>query len=189
MCFNRFLHLIAFSGKAHRGSPASGRLTTKMRDAGAPSQAKRTPDFGRYLPLSAPTVGSRRYFRVGIQLPGARKPRLQAKTCKENRKYQEHQESTRSHSSIETGTGKCRGTEGLQEAEENATHTRGTERMRPCACRREQKTPQSTGVVQRLSQPSDCRPISLFILRREKPPTTLTARGDVEYLGRLSPSP
>ena len=53
MRFNRFLHLIAFSGKAHRGSPASGRLTTKMPDAGAPSQAKRTPDFGRYLPLSA----------------------------------------------------------------------------------------------------------------------------------------
>ena len=24
-----------------------------MLDAGAPSQAKRTPDFGRYLPLSA----------------------------------------------------------------------------------------------------------------------------------------
>ena len=52
MRFNRFLHLIAFSGKAHRGSPASGGVTTKMLDAGAPSQAKRTPDFGRYLPLS-----------------------------------------------------------------------------------------------------------------------------------------
>ena len=52
MRFNCFLHLIAFSGKAHRGSPASGGVTTKMLDAGAPSQAKRTPDFGRYLPLS-----------------------------------------------------------------------------------------------------------------------------------------
>ena len=52
MRFNRFLHLIAFSGKAHRRSPASGRVTTKMLDAGAPSQAKRTPDFSRYIPLS-----------------------------------------------------------------------------------------------------------------------------------------
>ena len=54
MRFNRLLRLIAFSGKAHRGSPASGRVTTKMPDADAPSQVKRTSDFGRYLPLSAP---------------------------------------------------------------------------------------------------------------------------------------
>ena len=62
MRFNRFLHLIAFSGKAHRRSPASGRVTTKMLDAGAPSQAKRTPDFSRYIPLS------------GGDLPTAQKP-------------------------------------------------------------------------------------------------------------------
>ena len=54
MRFNRLLHLIAFSGKAHRGSPASGRVTTKMPDADAPSHVKRTPDFSPYLPLSAP---------------------------------------------------------------------------------------------------------------------------------------
>ena len=54
MRFNRFLHLIAFAGKAHRGSPASGGLTTKMPDGGAPSQAMSQPDFSPYLPLSAP---------------------------------------------------------------------------------------------------------------------------------------
>ena len=53
MRFNRFLHLIAFAGKAHRGSPASGGLTTKMPDGGAPSQAMSQPDFSPYLPLSA----------------------------------------------------------------------------------------------------------------------------------------
>ena len=52
MRFNRFLHLIAFSGKAHRGSPASGRLTTKMPEADAPSQVNSRADFGRYIPLS-----------------------------------------------------------------------------------------------------------------------------------------
>ena len=52
MRFNRFLHLIAFAGKAHRGSPASGGLTTKMPDGGAPSQAMSQPDFSPYLPLS-----------------------------------------------------------------------------------------------------------------------------------------
>ena len=51
MRFNRFLHLIAFAGKAHRGSPASGGLTTKMPDGGAPSQAMSQPDFSPYLPL------------------------------------------------------------------------------------------------------------------------------------------
>ena len=45
MRFNGLLHLIAFSGKAHWGSPAFGRVTTKMPDANAPSQAKPTPDF------------------------------------------------------------------------------------------------------------------------------------------------
>ena len=65
MRFNRFLHLIAFAGKAHRGSPASGGLTTKMPDGGAPSQAMSQPDFSPYLPLSGgipwnwrPTIGA-----------------------------------------------------------------------------------------------------------------------------------
>ena len=57
MRFNRFLHLIAFAGKAHRGSPASGGLTTKMPDGGAPSQAMSQPDFSLYLPLSAGVAG------------------------------------------------------------------------------------------------------------------------------------
>ena len=56
---NRFLHLIAFAGKAHRGSPASGGLTTKMPDGGAPSQAMSQPDFSPYLPLSAPAPQTR----------------------------------------------------------------------------------------------------------------------------------
>ncbi len=43
-----------FSGKEHRGSPASGRVITKMPEADAPSQARRRPNFGRYLPLSGP---------------------------------------------------------------------------------------------------------------------------------------
>ncbi len=43
MRFNRLLHLIAFQGKAHRESPASGRLTTKMPEAGAPSQSTCRP--------------------------------------------------------------------------------------------------------------------------------------------------
>ena len=57
MRFNRFLHLIAFAGKAHRGSPASGGLTTKMPDGGAPSQAMSQPDFSPYLPLSGVGAG------------------------------------------------------------------------------------------------------------------------------------
>ena len=57
MRFNRFSHLIAFSGKAHRRSPASGRVITKMPDTNAPSQAKRTPDFGPYIPLSGTRYG------------------------------------------------------------------------------------------------------------------------------------
>ena len=52
MRFNRFSHLIAFSGKAHRRSPAFGRVITKMPDTNAPSQAKRRTDFGPYIPLS-----------------------------------------------------------------------------------------------------------------------------------------
>ena len=58
MRFNRFLHLIAFAGKAHRGSPASGGLTTKMPDGGAPSQAMSQPDFSPYLPLSGDMTGT-----------------------------------------------------------------------------------------------------------------------------------
>ena len=54
MRFNRFLHLIAFSGKAHGDPPASGLDTTKMPDAPAPSQATAKASFSRYLPLSAP---------------------------------------------------------------------------------------------------------------------------------------
>ena len=57
MRFDRLLHLIAFSGKAHRGSPASGRVTTKMPDAGAPSQATRKPNFRLYIPLSVVSPG------------------------------------------------------------------------------------------------------------------------------------
>ena len=67
MRFNRFLHLIAFAGKAHRGSPASGGLTTKMPDGGAPSQAMSQPDFSPYLPLSAtlPPSVDQIYFVLG----------------------------------------------------------------------------------------------------------------------------
>ena len=54
MGFDRLLHWAGFPREAHRGSPASGRVTTKMPEADAPSQAKRTPDFGRYIPLSGP---------------------------------------------------------------------------------------------------------------------------------------
>ena len=54
MGLDRLLHWAGFPREAHRGSPASGRVTTKMPEADAPSQAKRTPDFGRYLPLPLP---------------------------------------------------------------------------------------------------------------------------------------
>ena len=50
--FQAFLHLVGFSRKAHCGSAASGRVTTKMLGSGAPSQVKRSLDFRRYLPLS-----------------------------------------------------------------------------------------------------------------------------------------
>ena len=58
MRFNRFLHLIAFLGKAHGEPPAFGRFTTKMTDAPVPSQAKRPADFGPYIPLSEGPGGS-----------------------------------------------------------------------------------------------------------------------------------
>ena len=57
MRFNRLLHLIAFSGKAHGGPPASGCDINKMPDSPAPSQAKRAPDFSPYIPLSAGPQG------------------------------------------------------------------------------------------------------------------------------------
>ena len=58
MRFNRFLHLIAFSGKAHRRSPAFGRVSQpRLPDTNAPSQAKSTPDFGPYIPLSGIEYG------------------------------------------------------------------------------------------------------------------------------------
>ena len=57
MRFNRFLHLIAFSGKAHGDPPASGLDTSKMPDAPAPSQATAKASFSRYLPLSGSGAG------------------------------------------------------------------------------------------------------------------------------------
>ena len=53
MRFNRFLHLIAFPGKAHRGSPVSGLVITKMPEADAPSQVTfQSQISSRYIPLS-----------------------------------------------------------------------------------------------------------------------------------------
>ena len=57
MRFNRLLHLIAFSGKAHGGPPASGLDTTKMPDSPALSQATAKASFSPYLPLSGPPPG------------------------------------------------------------------------------------------------------------------------------------
>ena len=64
MRFNRFLHLIAFSGKAHGDPPASGLDTTKMPDAPAPSQATAKANFSRYLPLSG---GGTRLFYAAVR--------------------------------------------------------------------------------------------------------------------------
>ena len=52
MRFNRFLHLIAFSGKAHGDPPASGCDINKMPETPAPSQAMAKPSLSRYIPLS-----------------------------------------------------------------------------------------------------------------------------------------
>ena len=70
MRFNRFLHLIAFSGKAHGDPPASGLDTTKMPDAPAPSQATAKASFSRYLPLSGGEGGWR--MGGGLMAPPCR---------------------------------------------------------------------------------------------------------------------
>ena len=54
MRFDRLLHPMAFSGKAHEGTSAFRPDTHRMTETSAPSQAKRTPDFIRYLPLPGP---------------------------------------------------------------------------------------------------------------------------------------
>ena len=56
MHFNSLLNMIGFSGKAHRGSPAFGRVTTKMRVAGGPSQVKRTPVSAVTYPCQPPST-------------------------------------------------------------------------------------------------------------------------------------
>ena len=60
MRFNHLLHLIAFPGKAQGTPPAFGFVKTKMPDSPAPSQAKPTPNFSRYIPLSALGGGQNR---------------------------------------------------------------------------------------------------------------------------------
>ena len=56
MRFDSLLNMMGLSGKAHRGSPAFGRVTTKMRDAGAPSQVERTPVSAVTYPCQPPST-------------------------------------------------------------------------------------------------------------------------------------
>ena len=73
MHFNSLLNLIGLSGKAHQGSPASGRVSdTRMPDLGAPFQVVRKHNFSRYIPLSALDGGRSYYAPTETFLPHRR---------------------------------------------------------------------------------------------------------------------
>ena len=61
MRFNSLLNLIGFSGKAHRGSPASGCVkNTRMPEADAPSQVNSRANFKTISGFTYPSKGGLR---------------------------------------------------------------------------------------------------------------------------------